>query len=234
MKKMISVLLAMSLTLSLAACSGTSPKTAQETSSAQPAAGASSTVAEVQHLEGGWERPVSPVVTEEQKTLLERATQELDGAQYAAVACLGTQVVAGTNHRLLCTVTPVVPDAVSTYAIVTLYEDLEGNAELTEVLESTEEAPQEGLAGGWTAPESPELTEEALTMFQKATEDVEGTSYSPVVLLSTQVVAGTNYRFLCEAHPGIREGETEYDILTVYEDLEGNVELTEVVSFQTE
>lgn len=234
MKKVLSVLLALSLTMSLVACGSTNAKTTQESSSAKPAASDSSTLSDAEHLEGGWEQPVSTVVTEEQKALLERATQELDGAQYAAVACLGTQVVAGTNHRLLCTVTPVVPDAVSNYAIVTLYEDLEGNVELTEVIESTEEAPKEGLAGGWTAPESPELTEEVLSVFNKATEDVEGTSYSPVVLMGTQVVAGTNYRFLCEAHPGIHEGETEYDILTVYEDLEGNVELTDVVSFQAE
>lgn len=233
MKKILSLLLALSLTLCLAACAGKTTQTtqtAQEISSAQSAV--SSAVAEA--MVGGWERPASPVVTEEQKALLERANEVLAGAQYEALACLGTQVVAGTNHRLLCSVTPTVPDAVSTYAIVTLYEDLEGNVELTEVLESAEEVPQEGLDGGWTASESPELTDEARDAFEKATKDVEGTTYTPVALLSTQVVAGTNYRILCEANPGVVEGGTEYDILVVYADLEGNAELTDVMMFQAE
>ena len=126
-------------------------------------------------------------MTEEQKTLLEQATKELDG-----------------------------------------------NASLADVQNSTEEVPQEPLAGGWTVPDSPEPDEAALAAFEKATADVEGTSYLPVALLSTQVVAGINYRFLCEAHPGINEDETEYDVLLIYEDLDGNAELTDVTSFASE
>ena len=43
---------------------------------------------------------------------------------------LATQVVAGRNYRLLCKATVVSPDAASTYAIVTVYADLEGGAEI--------------------------------------------------------------------------------------------------------
>lgn len=37
------------------------------------------------------------------------------------------------NYRLLCRVTPVVPDAEGAFCLVTVYQDLDGNAEITEV-----------------------------------------------------------------------------------------------------
>jgi len=65
--------------------------------------------------------------------LFEKATGLLMGASYEAVYTLGTQVVAGTNYSVLCKITPIVPDAVSHYAVVTIYADLNGNATVTDV-----------------------------------------------------------------------------------------------------
>ena len=53
---------------------------------------------------------------------------------YEPYAYYATQIVAGRNHCFLCTATPVVPDAESYFAFVFLYEDLEGNVELTEIV----------------------------------------------------------------------------------------------------
>ncbi len=47
--------------------------------------------------------------------------------------------------------------------------------------------------------ESPAMTEEATAAFNEATEGFVGVDYVLAALLSTQTVAGTNYRILCEA-----------------------------------
>ena len=59
----------------------------------------------------------------------------MTGAGYTAVAQVGTQIVAGTNRCLLCKITPVVPDPVSHYALVYIYENLEGGAKLLNVID---------------------------------------------------------------------------------------------------
>lgn len=50
--------------------------------------------------------------------------------------------------------------------------------------------------GGWTPFRF--LTEEDYILFCKATQKLYGVKYEPV-LVSTQMVAGTNYAFICNA-----------------------------------
>ena len=54
--------------------------------------------------------------------------KDLVGVNYVPVAYLGSQVVAGTNHCFLCKATVVYPNAVPSYTLVYIHEDLEGNA----------------------------------------------------------------------------------------------------------
>ena len=76
-----------------------------------------------------------PMMTDEAAVAFLKATEALDGADYTPVALLATQVVAGTNYCILCQITPVVPDPVPTWALVYIYADLEGNAEILNVYE---------------------------------------------------------------------------------------------------
>ena len=41
--------------------------------------------------------------------------------------------MAGTNHCFLCKATVIYPDAVPSYALVYVYEDLEGHASVTQI-----------------------------------------------------------------------------------------------------
>ena len=66
---------------------------------------------------------------------MDKALEKLVGADYEPIALLATQIVSGTNYSILCQVTPVVPDAESSFAIAHVYQDLEGNAEITEVFD---------------------------------------------------------------------------------------------------
>ena len=88
-------------------------------------------------MAGGW----SPVVQEAGKlpedaqAVFDKALEKSDGATYIPVALLSTQVVAGTNYCILCQITPAVPDSVPTWALVYIYADLQGNAEIMNVYE---------------------------------------------------------------------------------------------------
>lgn len=182
---------------------------------------------------GGWAKADSPVITDEFRLVFEKAVSELEGVDYTPVAYLSGQLVAGTNHRILCKATPVVPGANTTYAIVTIYENLEGNAEITEVLSSNADAGStEGVIdGGWAETESPEMTDKAEAALEKACETLTGAVYTPVALLATQVVAGMNYRIICESRPSIPSPERGYVIVTVYADLEGGAEIIDTFEF---
>lgn len=91
-------------------------------------------------LVGGWTRAASPVITEEVKKVCDKAFEGWEGVNYEPIALLKTQVVAGMNYCVLCEATVVVPDAEPTYAVVYIYEDLEGNAQITDILNFEEPA----------------------------------------------------------------------------------------------
>lgn len=86
-------------------------------------------------LDGGWSAAQDPSVTDGVAALLEKATDGLVGVGYTPVAYLGSQVVAGTNHAILCRADAVVPDAVPYWAVVYIYEDLEGSVSLLDIVE---------------------------------------------------------------------------------------------------
>ncbi len=226
MKKVIIIALAAFMLFGLVACGKKEPKAAEKAK--EEAVDAANAVA------GGWTRAESPVVTDEIKGLLEKAAESKLGAEYKPVALLASQVVSGMNYALLCRIAPVTSDPVEKYAIVHLYKDLNGNAEITDIIESGAEthiADGENLAGGWAQPDSPELTEEAKAVFDKALEGFTGVNYVPVALAATQVVAGINYCIVCESTVVYPGAETGYSLVYVYGALDGSAEVLEIVNF---
>ena len=231
MKKIFAMILAGTMILSLAACGQKAPTPSNSANENAQIETPNNSVNETAPTTGGWRNADAPVVTDEVKALLEKATEGLTGANYIPVAYLGSQVVAGTNHAVLCRVSPVIPDAVETYAIVTLYEDTDGNVEISDVEDFGTETwlSDEALPGGWAQADSPVVTDEVKAVFEKAVEGLTGVSYTPVALISTQTVAGTNYCFLCEATVVVPDSEPSYVLAYVSEDLDGSAELGEIV-----
>ena len=82
---------------------------------------------------GGWAAAEETAVTDEIAAKVAKALEGLVGVNYEPVLYLGSQVVAGTNHAVLCRATVVVPDAVPFWAILYLYEDLEGNVTVMKI-----------------------------------------------------------------------------------------------------
>ena len=93
--------------------------------------------ASAEPLMGGWEISAAEAgaLPDDARAAFDKAMETLVGADYTPVALLGTQVVAGTNYCILCQVTPVVLNPVPAWALVYIYADLEGNAEILNVYE---------------------------------------------------------------------------------------------------
>ena len=95
-------------------------------------------------------------------------------------------------------------------------------------------AMAESRVGGWTPAKDPAVTKELQALFQKGTETLTGAGYIPVAFLGTQVVAGTNYAFLCQvvtAYPGSLDTAPAYAMVYLYQDLSGNVSVLSSADF---
>ena len=91
--------------------------------------------------------------------------------------------------------------------------------------EMSQEDWMEPLLGGWEnyLHEAAELPADARAAFDKAAAE-----FTPVALLSTQLVAGMNYCILCQTPEGT------WALVYIYADLDGNAEITNVYELYIE
>ena len=89
----------------------------------------------------------------------------------------------------------------------------------------------ENTVGGWQAAEDPAVTEDLQAVFDKGLEGLVGVGYPPVAYLGSQVVAGTNHAFLCQARTVVPDAVPRWTVVYLYEDLKGNVTLMNVADF---
>ena len=187
---------------------------------------------------GAWEFSdiAADNVTADEQAVFDKAMGEFVGVTYDPKDVIATQVVAGTNYAFLCTGTTATADPETFWAVVFIYKDLQGNAELIGVAQididdiMTKNDIDEPESGSWQsepkengAPVSDEVLG-ALAMNM-------GVSLSPIAVFGTQVVAGTNYRMLCYGTTVTKDPVTNLYVVTVYEDLEGEAEITDIAPF---
>ena len=222
MKKTVSVCMTAVMALSLLA-GGAVQAYALSAETAEPVFA----VAEENCISGSWKRTSDPALTEKVRKVFDKAFDGLEGVSYTPVALLASRTTgSGIQYRILCKATVVVPDAQEEYVVVTLQRGWLGKAEILDIgdpLCLTNLDYKEDAVGSWQEAESPAMTEEATAAFNKATE-----GFVPVALLSTQTVAGTNYRILCEATTVYPGAEMHYAVVNVYESLEGNANIISV------
>ena len=82
---------------------------------------------------GRWQilDPTAATLPTEAPATLAKATEGTLGYEYTPIALLGTQLVSGTNYRILAYGAPVTPDAQGTLHVLDVYMSLDGTAELT-------------------------------------------------------------------------------------------------------
>lgn len=213
MKKFIFTILAISMVFALGACK----KSGDEQVDVEEAP-----------IVGGYATADSQAITDDIKKIVEAGTADLEGASYEPIAYLGSQVVAGTNHQILCKVTLADADATQQFAIVEFYEDLEGKVSITSTVDCVDgsgevvQIASGDAEGGWTAAESAEVTADAKAALEKAAAGQRDKEYKPLAMVATQVVAGTNYCILCDVTPVNGDKIPDYQFVFVNEDAEGN------------
>ena len=94
------------------------------------------------------------------------------------------------------------------------------------------EPVQEEIVGGFISVEDGTLTDELKAIFNKALDGLTGATYEPVELIATQVVAGTNYKFLANGTKTTNPVTKGTYYVTVYEDLNGNVSLLDIETIE--
>lgn len=182
-------------------------------------------------------------LTSAQKTVFKKATKDIAGVNYKAVAVAATQTVAGTNYAFLCQGTTTTKPQKKSWYILTVNKDLKKKVKLLSAEKiklstiKTSDNPRESLYGGYTVCpvkyKAAALSDHARKVFRNGTAGYVGYRLYPIALLGTQVVSGTNYRFL------VYGKDTDFladDLLVVdiYENLSGKCELSTVRSFDLE
>ena len=231
-RKTIAVMLMIVMAACLAACGGSGPDEPDtNTEKAEEA------------VSGGWEMTSNDAaeLPEDVQKAFDKASEKLTGNDLKPVAYVAGQVVAGMNYMILCESAPVTDDPAPKYQMAVIYADLEGNAEITSLkdfdyvafTEGDDQSEQEMLSGGWSAAEDAagsEIPEDAAAAYKKATENIDWVweKVEPLACLGTQLVAGTNYALLCKGESSSDEKADSIMVLTVYEDLDGNAEVTNI------
>ena len=179
--------------------------------------------------QGDWEPDKNP----DAKAAYENAMEGLVGVDYEPIAYLGSQVVKGTNHCFLCRATVVAPDASSNYVLVYVYEALNSNANVTDIVDipdggSTEEDDR----GGWQANQgnvSLDANQDVKDAYVKAFRTYVGASCEAVAYIGNQVVQGMNYCVVCRETPSTSNPEPSFSLVYLYADLDGNAEITDMI-----
>lgn len=128
-KKTVSVCMTAAMALSLLA-GGAVQASALSAETAEPV----SAVAEENCISGSWKRAADPTLTVKVRKTFDKAFDGLEGVSYTPVAVLASRTTgSGTQYRVLCKATVVYLGAEMHYAVVDVYESLEGNANIISV-----------------------------------------------------------------------------------------------------
>jgi len=86
---------------------------------------------------GGWQNithEAAELPTDAQ-AVFDKAVESLVGAEYTPVALLSTRADAGMHYCILCQIMPEVPDAATSWVLMYIHADPEGNTEITNLYE---------------------------------------------------------------------------------------------------
>ena len=187
---------------------------------------------------GGWalNDSFAPSLSGTQKEIFDKAAAAISEKSYEPVAVIGQQVVAGMNYAYLCS-EKAADGTAGGWKVVVIYNDLDGNAEVTAINDldvnaiKTVSAGGSAMTGAWGCPDiDPDVTslpEAAYSAFTKAVPNIDSEiTFEPIALLATQAAAGTNYKVLCKGTMYDGEPEDHIFVCDIYEDADKNASLT--------
>jgi len=231
-KALLAVLISMALCMATAV-----PAWAASTSKGDLPEGTALTVQASQ--DGSWiiNKKSGTYVTKAQKKLFNQAVKGYTGMSFEPVFVMATQVVAGTNYAYFCKASTVTQNPKTSWKVVIINKNLKGKVTLKKInnfnykkISTLKNAPKtSGMTGAWknnSKAYTPNgIPAAALKAFNKANAKYVGVDLTPLALLSTQTVAGTNYRYLCR---GVVPGKkaVNFYAVDVYKNLKGAAKIT--------
>lgn len=187
---------------------------------------------------GGWEiaEVARQDLAEDEKAYFEKAMEVVLGEDYEPVCVIAKQLVSGMNYAYLAHRTTVSENPDSCFCVVTVYVNLDGEAELKSIADiniediHTSEEGNEQVFGGWEITDTGKPgtlgSAEAQESFEKALEGLDGVGYNPVHLLASQLVNGVNYIALARGKVVGSDAAPELYIVRWYAELDGSSTLT--------
>ena len=135
----------------------------------------------------------------------------LVGAEYNPIAYIGSQVVNGTNHAVLCEQTIVAGKDTKNIVMVFFRETKEG-VTLTNIERVVEDG---GDLGGIKIDVKTTIPDDANSAFVAAFDGFVGSKIEPFALLATQMTKGVNYTFAAKVTPVVKDPTPTVALVTV-------------------
>lgn len=222
MKKIV---LLVAAAVALTACGGNAQKKAQKT-----AADAATEKAAVNRAQMSGSYTEMRAVTAADKAVFDEATRGLVGVTYTPDS-VATQIVNGTNYKFICKAVTATREPETYRAEVIVYKPVknEESPVITSIRKIGGEtaaaqvsASSKAGASRTTAPGSytdqRALTDADKAIFNEAMKGLVGVTYTPESV-ATQVVAGTNYKFICKGEMRTPDRKTFKAEVTIYQPL---------------
>ncbi len=173
-------------------------------------------------MAGGWSAwSFSP--SKEAKAVFEASLGKLLGVKYTLVAS-ASQVVNGTNYAFLCEADSVTLAANDYIVVAHVYQPIKGTPHISNI--KTVGPKPSHMPGGWQNWQF-SVTPRAKATFDSAMQHIIGVSYKPLAF-DNQLVAGTNYCYLCEATPATVKASPYPALVWIYQPLHGNPSVQEI------
>ena len=219
-RKIISVILSLSMIFTLTACSGID--TGESTSDL------STSEKSTEELIGEWivnENSILPEDNKEAREAFNKANNK-DGYMNIPIAVLGSQTVSGTNYSYLCKGRISVPDAEWGYFIANVYEDLDGNCEIT----GTKGLPFD-MSDGWESNQNDyelEKNPDVKRIFEEAIKNSTDKEYEPIAYIAQQPYYDKSYVVFTRTKKLSFDDGEKFNIVLFTEGADGKIELKDV------
>ena len=188
---------------------------------------------------GSWKinTKVGTYLSKADKKVFDKAVKGMKGVTYTPVLKLAEKTVNGKNYAFLCTAKAVTKSPKYSWKVLLINASSSGEVELLKVNSFSYKNPKTrstpyktSSTGSWVYSKqgktSKGLPSGAQAAFNKAVKNLDGMSLTALALLSTQVVSGTNYRFLCRGNTVTLGSVSCLYVVDVYKNAKGKCKIS--------
>lgn len=160
-------------------------------------------------------------------------TKRLVGASYKPIAYLGSKIVNGTNHAVLCEQTILTGKDVRSLVVVVINQKIgDVRGETMSIVEIQTVLTNGNALGGYNIEPLTTIPEEVQKVFDKKFEGWVGSEVTPFALVASQMVNGIAYVFAATIKPVVSPSVgniTKVQLVKVYANRDQAPEFIDVI-----